>query len=363
MNASKIAVLLTASLLLGSAGAQQKLPIVKPPIRGLVTMGDISIISDPAMPQGNSTAEASAHPGVYSAVVIVVRWSHLEPARGKFDFSEVDNALKQIRAYNTKYPKTPVVGKLRVFGGPNAPAWAKAIDGGPVDLTKKGKPLIIGKFWTAEYTQAWRELQVALAAKYDADPLIEEVAISSCGSTSAEPFVMAMLEPNIPAFKAAGFSDAQMQACLLGAIDDYVPWKRVALDYTANGYRTYKTEEHYTDGPWNLRPEFTAQVLEEFRRRLGPRAVVANHGLADTVDPAQAPVLAELKKLGPPMEFQTANWKGNFDHEVKDAKSYGATEFEMWDTKDTGKGVGISYDQIKAWTKLFPYTNMLGAQK
>jgi hypothetical protein len=286
-------------------------------------------------------------------VVLVERWSRLEPERGKFNFADIELGLKQIRAYNAKYPKTPVVGKLRVFGGPNAPDWAKKIDGGPIDLSKKGNILVVGKFWTAEYTKAWRELQAALAAKYDADPLIQEVAISSCGSTSAEPFVMSMLEPNIPVFKTAGFSDEQMMACLMGAIDDYAPWKLTAQDYTFNGYRTYGP-----DDKWVLRPEFTAKVMDEFRKRLGARGVVANHGLNDEVIPALVPIVAKMKKLGPPMEFQTANWKGHFDKEVQDAKNYGATEFEMWDTKDTGKGVGVSYDQIKAWTALFPYTNM-----
>ena len=71
--------------------------------------------------------------------------------------------------------------------------------------------------------------------------------------------------------------------------------------------------------------------------------------LADAIRPALIPVLAEMRKLGPPMEFQTENWKGNFDQEVKDAKSDGATEFEMWDTKDTGKGVPVGDAQIKGW--------------
>jgi hypothetical protein len=333
----------------------QKAPLQKAPIQGLVTMGDIRIISDPTMPAEDATAEATAHPGVYAAVVLVERWSHLEPERGKFDDADIEKGLGQIRAYNAKYPKTPVVGKLRVFGGPNAPAWAKAIDGGPIDLSKKGRTMVVGKFWTAGYTEAWRELQAALAAKYDDNPLVQEVAISSCGSTSAEPFVMSMLTENIPVFQKAGFTDDAMMACLMNAPEDYAGWKHAALDYTFNGYRTYGP-----DGKWILRPEFTVKVMDAFREKYGARAVVANHGLNDEVSPVLVPIVAEMKRLGPPMEFQTANWKGHVSGEVAAAKGYGATEFEMWNTKDTGQGVGIGYEEIKGWLTLFPYTDMVG---
>ncbi len=54
----------------------------KQPIRGLVTMGELPFIRNPQAEPNNTFPEANVHPGVYSAVVILAKWSSLESEPG-----------------------------------------------------------------------------------------------------------------------------------------------------------------------------------------------------------------------------------------------------------------------------------------
>ena len=95
----------------------------KPTLVGLVTMGDMNWTDNPDGEPLNRLLEASTHPGVYAAAVIQATWKELEPSPGVFDDSAIQAALQRISAYNKKYPKTPLVAKLRVFPGMHSPAW------------------------------------------------------------------------------------------------------------------------------------------------------------------------------------------------------------------------------------------------
>jgi hypothetical protein len=182
-----------------------------------------------------------------------------------------------------------------------------------------------------------------LAARYDDDPLMEEVAVSSCATVTAEPFVMPLTPENLPKLHAAGFSDAGFKACLLGAIDDYSSWKHTAIDYTFNPFRDTDGAQAVPD------PAFPNEVMEAFRKRYGARAVIANHGLQPTVIERQAGVYAELKKLGPPIEFQTISPTVEWDASVANGLAFNATEIEVWNTKDVHGPAPVSYDQLKKW--------------
>ena len=71
------------------------------------------------------------------------------------------------------------------------------------------------------YAAAWRQLQTQLAAKYDTNPLIQEIAVTSCTSFSAEPFFLPdehvgvkdepLPDTTMPALHEAGYNDATYQ--------------------------------------------------------------------------------------------------------------------------------------------------------
>jgi hypothetical protein len=315
----------------------------KPSIHGLVTMGKLNFVVNPDLSPDNSLREANTHPGVYAGAVILATWRDLEPSPGHYDFSSIDTGLANIRAYNAQYPRTPIVGKLRVFAGPLAPEWAKQLDGGPVQINEHNRSFPVGHFWSAQYDAAWRKLQTALAARYDTNPLMEEVAISSCASSTAEPFVIPLTPANIPALEQAGYSDAAMEHCLMGAIDDYAPWTHVALDYTLNAFRDSDGGRARPD------PGFTEQVMEAFRARLGQRAVLANHGLQEEMKPAVRSVIEDMQRLGPPIEFQTISPSVDWPGAVREGEQVGMTELEIWDSREAGGPAGVDMGELRQW--------------
>ena len=315
----------------------------KKPFYGLLTMGALTPLFTKGGHADNSLKEANAHPGVYSGVLILVSWDELEHEEGKLDVSRIEMGLDAVRAYNKKFPDTPVKAKLRIFSGWNTPDWVIAKSGGGITINQKGEDIAIGHFWTAAYRDAWKQLQTLLAARYDGDPLMEEVAVSSCATVTAEPFVMPLTPENLPKLHAAGFSDAGFKACLMGAIEDYSSWKHTPIDYTFNPFRDTDGSQAVPD------PAFPNEVMEAFRKRYGNRAVIANHGLQPTVIERQAGVYAELKKLGPPIEFQTISPTVEWDGSVANGLAYRASEIEVWNTKDVHGPAPVSYDQLKKW--------------
>ena len=316
----------------------------KQPLHGLVTMGGLGPLLAPGGHADNTLKEANAHPGVYSGVLILVSWDEIEHVEGILDASRIDAGLDAVRAYNSKYPDTPVKAKLRIFSGWNTPAWVITKSGGAIELEGTHGQVSIGHFWTPAYRNSWKHLQTLLAARYDTNPLLDEVAVSSCATITAEPFIMALTPKNLPILHAAGFSDKNFKDCLLGAMDDYSAWKHTVIDYTFNPFRDSDSGKPVPDDG------FTDQVMEAFRTSLSGRGVLANHGLQDAVSERQANVFAELKKLGPPIEFQTISPSVGWDASVAMGLKYGATEIEIWNTRDAGGPANVSYDQLKHWS-------------
>jgi len=317
----------------------------KKPICGLVTMGLIGKLM-----HGNSIdnlAELNAHPGIYSAVVLNYSWRQLEPAQGQFDFSEIESDLAALRAYNAAHPDRPAAAKLRVAGGVVAPEWVEQL-AGTVTLNLRDQSVTIGRFWTPVYRQSWRDLQTALAADYDNNPLVQEVAISSCSTATDEPFNLPRGPENDAQLQAAGFTDAAYQACLTGALDDYAAWRATPLDFTFNPFEDTDSGHPRPD------PAFTTSLMATFRARFGQRAVLANHGLQPTVTARQADVYAELAKLGPPIAFQTISPKLDFDATWQNGLAYHPTEYETWVTKQAGGVAAASATMLQSWASELP---------
>jgi hypothetical protein len=334
---------LAAALLLAPAAAQAAAQAQKPPIHGLITMGRLNFLDDPAILPDNSMREPLTHTGVYAGAVINVEWAQIEAAPGRYDFSVIDQGLASLRAYNGQNAQARMVAKLRVFAGPVAPDWAKRLAGGPIAITIRNHPATIGPAWSSAYRRAWRALQQALAARYDADPLVREVAIASCATMTDEPFVIPLNRDNLPGMTQAGYSDSAMQACLLGALDDYAPWTQVALDFPFNAWRD-------SDGGHVRRnPDFTLKVMDQARQRLGPRLVISNHGIGPRIGPVDGPIVAEIRRLGPPMAFQSVRPTEDWPATIETARQLGVTEMELWVTRDAGGIAAIDQDELRQW--------------
>lgn len=344
----KLGAVISLLWMLAAVGYAQKESVAKQPIHGLVTMGNIGALMRKGGHADNVLREANAHPEVYRGVVLLFGWDELEPTEGKLDESRIQAALDEVRAYNRKYPSTPIQAKLRIFSGWHTPDWVIAKSGGPISLSNRQRDITIGRFWSTPYRKAWRQFQGMLAKRYDNDPLIGEVAVSSCATISAEPFVQPLSPENLTVLHAAGFNDRRFKACLLGAIRDYAGWKTTPIDYTMNPF-------HDTDGGSSRSDEkFVNKVMVAFRKRYGSRAVLANHGLQSPLFQRQIALYSALKKMGPPIEFQTISPHVDWPVSITLGLQYGATEIEIWNTKKVGGPAPVTYKELQQWSREMP---------
>jgi hypothetical protein len=323
----------------------------KPQIRGLISMGNIGFRNEVAE---NSLNEIASRPGLLNAVVINFTWSQLQPTPDAVVTDPIDQALAQVRAYNTQNPGTPLAVKMRIWPGPDAPDWAKNLEGAPIPLKQiEGRTITIGRFWSAPYRQAWSKLQHALAQKYDSEPLIREVTDTSCSSLSDEPFIVLADPPVVSAMHSAGFTDEAYRACLMQSPADYSGWRSTSIDFSISPFRLL-------DGPHPVAaPQIDAQIMTAFRAALGSRGIFANHALSSPQSMASrnlTPIMELIKQFGPPTEFQTAapraQWQQggqlDWDAAVSYANSLGASAIEVW---QGANGFGsIPPEKLRGWS-------------
>lgn len=317
----------------------------KTPIIGLVSMNNENFTANPALTPDNTQQEPNADPDVYVASVIMVTWKQLQPNNGSsVDTSAIESGLTAIAAYNTAHPGHTMTAKLRIFAGINSPAWALAIDGGPVTANVNGVSGSLPKFWTADYATAWTNLQNQLAAIYDKDPRIQEVAVSGCASHTAEPFIFTNDPTLIPVFQTAGYTDAQYQTCLSTMATQYAAWTITPLDYSFNAFTHLDSGSPLTD------TNFPIQVMTAWRSSLGTaRGVLANHGLQPTLNNSAVPIYNEFTVLGPPLEFQTYGPGVDWPTTITYGLTFHPTEIEIWPTTQGGGSAVISLSQLQQW--------------
>ena len=242
----------------------------KPAQTGLVDMGDISFYNNPYNPSFN-IAEIAPYQGSFSELVLNVTWAQLQGTEGgSLTTSAIDSAIAQVNAYNAANG-TNLGIKLRVWGGYTAPDWAKNIDGPPITVTGEAEvdpavytPQTIGRFWTADYIDAWTSLQNALAARYDSNPVIRGISQTAGAAATDEPFVPlrtnAALQPpstgtvnQVAQLQAGGYTDAAEMLTLRAAIADYSQWSTTPLDFTMNNFHLFDSGNELPDAKLHAR--------------------------------------------------------------------------------------------------------------
>jgi len=316
----------------------------KPPIRGLVSMGAYKFVvtaSDPV----NTLEPLNAKPGIFGGIVILASWRELQqsPTSGITENNNIDRALEDVREYNRKNPQKPLAVKLRVWGGFVAPDWAKQIGGPAINVVHK-KPRTIGRFWSPPYRKAWAHFQEMLAAKYDSEPLIREVALTSCMSFTAEPFFLPG-EPSVAKpLTDAGFKPFEYKQCLVNAVNDYAPWKMTNVEVPLNPI-------HMPLGNPKGDIDFTQQFMRSCRQSFGKRCIFDNHDLDTTPGKPVLNVYNAIKKMGGPVEFQTGPaTPKDFEGTIKYGVSLGAGSIELY--QDFGGFPLVPDDQLKRWAAM-----------
>ena len=317
----------------------------KPPIRGLVSMGAYRFVGYGGDPV-NTLAPLDAKPGIFGGLVIIASWKQLQPTPDAEIGPDnvIDRALAGVRVYNERKPQKPLAVKLRVWGGFDAPDWAKLLGGPPIDTIFNEKHRTVGRFWSPAYRQAWAGLQQQLATRFDRRPLIREVSITSCMSYTAEPFVVPMQEGVLRPLRAAGFTDTAYRDCLSNAVADYAPWQQSRLVLSVNPLRT-------APGQGDGDPAFTEGLMHECRRTLGRRCVFDNHNLDTELPHPLQRIYATMKQLGPEIEFQT--WRktpDDFDGTIRLGVSQGASSIELY--QDYGGFPLLPDTSLRRWAAM-----------
>jgi len=264
---------------------------VKPPLQGLLDR------------QGEP---AASDRGTVSGWVVNVRWADLQPADGAglVTPNAIDDAVDRVRQLNQAPSTRPLRLKVRLSAGVDAPDWLKQTGGGPltiVDPTGQ-RAGTVGRFWTNEFGVAYGRLQQLLADRYDTAPEIGEVTISRCSTVYVEPFIRQLADPqNLKALLAAGDTADADRRCVQSQIDAHLVWSRTRSGLAFNPYQTPEAGGRAIDEP------FTESVMAYCRKVLGPRCVLENNSIRwPPPDGAMGQMYQAIRRLGPPISFQTA---------------------------------------------------------
>ena len=179
--------------------------------------------------------------------------------------SAIDSADHGRSSTTMHHAPAPNLGiKLRVWGGftgarlgqEHRRAAASPITGQDVGRSAVYAPQTIGRFWTADYIDAWTSLQNALANRYDSNPVIRGISQTAGAAATDEPFVplettagaatdrRADGEPGRRRLQAGGYTDAAEMLTLRAAIADYAQWSTTPLDYTMNRFHLFDSTDY-----------------------------------------------------------------------------------------------------------------------
>jgi hypothetical protein len=320
----------------------------KPALRGLIDMGVQTAYQtgQPFPPTDPGTLDAYA--GVFSGIVVNESWSQLEPTAGVENWGPLDQSLAAVSAWNAAHAAAPLGVKLRIFAGHSAPAWVTA-QSGTVTIVVHKRLVTIGRWWTQPFESAWHAFQHALAARYDANPLVRQVSVSSCSSSTGEPFVVSGSPTSQANLKAAGWTPAAQQQCLSGALSDYSGWKRTPITFAFNPLPT-------PSGPDSTFMDQELRACAASASNGGPQCIVGNNGLSPSAATGTytAPVLAEISRLRagpspPTVYFQTVGSAVTCQAMVV-ATTYGASSVELWPPNGGYRGfAAVPVGTLASW--------------
>ncbi len=317
-------------------------PQTKPPLEGIIDMG----VQTPYLQhQPFPTIDLSpldAYAGAFAGVVVNEGWSQLEPKQGVYDWTPLKRSLAAVSVWNAQHSSTPVGVKLRVFAGYSAPSWVTS-QSGVVTEVVHGVSVEMGRWWTPVYEAAWRTFQRALASAFDTDPLIRQVSVSSCSSSTGEPFVVSGALLSQRDLRAAGWSVGAQVACLKNALSDYANWRETPVTFAMNALYDPATPGQ---------PDVS--VLDAIARECarsgatgGPTCILGNNDLSPTLASTvlSGPLITEIQSLisqglRPLVYFQTNGTRLSCST-IDAGLSYHARSIEVWSPRDGYPGFTV----------------------
>jgi hypothetical protein len=300
----------------------------KPALTGLIDMGVQTAYQTGRPFAVTDPSTLDVYAGAFSGIVVNEAWSQLEPAAGVEQWGPLERSLAAVAAWNAAHPATPLGVKLRVFAGRSAPGWVTA-QSGTVTIVVHKRHVTVGKWWTQPFESAWHAFQQDLAARYDANSLVRQVSVSSCSSSTGEPFVVSGAPASQANLTMAGWTPQAQEQCLAGALSDYSGWKRTPITFAFNPLPT-------PSGPDSTFMVQEMRACAASASEGGPFCIVGNNDLSDaaSMNRYSAPALAEISQLRagpqpPVVYFQTVGAKVTCQA-MAVATMYHASSVELW---------------------------------
>lgn len=241
---------------------------------------------------------------IVSGWIVKVNWADLQPTPDTLNTSAIDAAVSAAVQQEQRTRK-PVGLKLRVYAGTSAPQWAKELGGAPVAVYDAADAAegTIGRFWKAEFGNAYTQLQQRLALRYDTVPQIRDIVVSRCSTFYAEPMLRQISDGRtVASLLAAGYSIEADQICHREALAAHQVWAKTRTSMAFNPYQAI-----YADGSSKNVVEPAIALMDECRTKLGRRCVLGNNSIRD-VDQGRLyePLYEAIRIRGGDRYFQTA---------------------------------------------------------
>jgi len=171
--------------------------------------------------------EEDFRPAVLEAPIIRglsprVKWSTVEPAEGRYNWSYLDGVFQLAAKYNKKII-------LRVHPGVFTPEWV--YQAGAQRLQQPGRSVSMPAPWDPVYLTKWTNFVKVLGSHYGSHPSLYIVAVAGPTMGSVE---FHLLGPK-PAWERAGYTPAKVLDAWKACIDAFAqafPNKAVALNIT-----------------------------------------------------------------------------------------------------------------------------------
>ena len=162
----------------------------------------------------NDHTNPTDYPGVVTGDHYAFQWWRIEPSFGFYDWSRIDNWIEQEAALG-KPVGLAINSYEGVSGGNASPSWVPVIP--CVDYYSNPHP--IPNYWSTEYKIYFHNLILAFGARYNSDPRVEWIEVSTGAYGENQP--------------APDYFDA----CLISAgYGDQGAWEQVVKD-TVSWYR------------------------------------------------------------------------------------------------------------------------------
>jgi|GEM_PF-2875447 len=302
--------------------------VLKPALRGLVVTQPRSLATVPYAEFGS----------------LRLPWNSIEKAPGVFDFSSIDTVLAS--HHDVRF-------RLRIMAGIHAPQWVKEASGGCVLIepnSPNGNTGCAPRFWTDAFHGHYVNLMEAVAARYEDDQQVVEVANSECTTIYSEPFILGADSASIDRLWAAKYTKSGHETCLrrsTEAMMDLFDTTRISIAGHTRWQYIVQTPWNPADGMYAASWEDERTLLNELTNAYGTRIVLEDHGLGP--DDPVCPTPGESRETA-------TSWycymSGLHDSPAAYGWQFTLNGGSMETAADAGVGMGACYLEFAAFQSL-----------